>query len=187
MKILWNLNHAPGAHPALIVLGVALVLSTITDLRSRKISNSVTFSAALIGIVLHAVTGGGWLALSSGLGFLVWLIGGMLVWQTGGLGAGDVKMVAAAGALLGLLGAFWMYFLSNLIQVVYLFGRWAVQGTLADNFRLLGSWLYSIVSPGTKKIHFKPVGMEDRTPHAPFMLLGVVAMMALSYYGVLPW
>jgi Flp pilus assembly protein protease CpaA len=190
VKIYWTLTQSPGAHAALWVLLVALCVSTITDLRQRKIFNFATFPAALLGFVIHGWMGGGLMLLSSFLGFAIWLAVGIAAWSAfrgEGLGAGDVKMVAAMGALIGFWPAFWAYFISNLTMVAYLPLRWLVQGTLTENLRLMLTWLHSLLSPGSKVVHFKPVGMEDRTPHAPLMLFGVIAMLTLSHFGVLPW
>ena len=186
----WTLMHAPGVNPALVVLFGALSVATVTDLRHRRIPNVVTFPVALVGVALHALTGGGWAALSSAVALCLWLAGGLAFWSASrgqGIGAGDVKMAMASGALLGFWPTFWLVFASNLLQVFYLFVRWLVQGTGGENFRRLGTWIYSIVSPGTKVVHFKPAGMEDKTPHAPFMLLGAIAVVVLDKYGVLPW
>ncbi len=187
VKIYWTLTQTPGGHAALVVLLLALCVSTVTDLRQRKIWNYATFPAALLGFVLHGYLGGGWMLLSSVVAFALWLSAGIAVWTTGGVGAGDIKMLAAMGALIGFWPAFWAYFISNLTMVAYLPVRWLVQGTLIANLRLIGTWLHSLLSPGTKVIHFTPVGMEDKTPHAPLFLFGVIATMILSHYGVLPW
>jgi prepilin signal peptidase PulO-like enzyme (type II secretory pathway) len=189
----WSLMHAadaPGAAAATVVLFGALAVASVTDLRSRRIPNIVTFPIAAVGVCLHALTGGGWAALSSAVALALWFIGGITFWSLSrgqGIGAGDVKMAMASGALWGFWPTFWLVFASNLLQVGYLFVRWLVQGTGGENFRRLGTWVYSIVSPGTKVVHFQPAGMEDKTPHAPFMLLGAALVLLLDKYERLPW
>lgn len=73
-----------------------------TDLRSRRIPNALTGAAALAGIALHGWDGG-----LAGLGSatLACLIAGslfLLPYIAGGMGAGDVKLMAALGAVSGL-------------------------------------------------------------------------------------
>src|SRR5947209_4215702 len=151
LHISWSLLSAKGATAALGILLAALVLSTVTDLSRRRIPNSVTFSAALLGLVLHGLYGGFPGLLSSFVGFAIWLTVGIGFWSMSrgqGIGAGDVKMAAATAALLGLLPTFWVVFLSNLLQVTYLFLRWIVQGTAWVNFKQVYTWIFSIVSPG---------------------------------------
>jgi prepilin peptidase CpaA len=71
------------------------------DLRTRRIPNVVTLSLAVIGIALSArgASGHSTLAALAGLalGFLLMLPGHLF----GGTGAGDVKLFAAMGTLLG--------------------------------------------------------------------------------------
>jgi len=82
---------------ALLVAGVACM----TDLRSRRIPNVLTFGAASTALMAHVVAGGGhglWLAIAG------WVLGAavfFLPFALGGLGAGDVKLLAALGAILG--------------------------------------------------------------------------------------
>lgn len=86
----------------ILVITVVTVLSAaIYDYRSRLIPNVITFAAMLTGLVLHSAhTGwnGLWFSFA-GLG----LGGGMLLvfYLLGGMGAGDVKLLASVGALLG--------------------------------------------------------------------------------------
>jgi prepilin peptidase CpaA len=98
----------------LIVLGVLLGISFVTDIASRRILNVVTFPAMLIGLVYHTATTGLEGILFSGAGFLVGLAVLFIPFVLGGMGAGDVKLLAAVGALAGtsfvlstfILGAF---------------------------------------------------------------------------------
>lgn len=184
------LTRSPAADTAIGALGLALVVASVTDLARRRIPNWITFSAAVAGFVIHGMAGGRWLLASSLAGFFLWFFAGFAFWTLSrgqGIGAGDVKMAMASGALLGAWPTLYVVFLSNLAQVVYLFLRWLVTGTLWANAKLLFAWLISLLAPNTKVVHFKPVGMEDKTPHAPFMLIGALVTVYLSRKGVLPW
>lgn len=81
-------------------MGVVAV-ATLTDLRSQRIPNTLTLPAAGAGLVLNGLFFGldGLLASASG-----WAVGCALLlplFLLRGLGAGDVKLVAALGALKG--------------------------------------------------------------------------------------
>lgn len=84
------------------------LIACVTDLKSRKIPNWLTFSVMVIGIVgvigLEPVN---WktplLGLGTGLGLLV------VPFMLGGMGAGDLKLLMALGALLGPVRIFWVF------------------------------------------------------------------------------
>jgi prepilin peptidase CpaA len=88
------------------------------DLRTNRIPNYLTFGSALAGLGYQAWLNGwtgladGFLGLGLGFGLLIFFY-----WK-GGLGAGDVKALAALGAWLGPL------------QTVYLFIYMAISGVL---------------------------------------------------------
>jgi prepilin peptidase CpaA len=84
----------------LIALAVA-GLACVTDLRTRRVPNALTFPAALAGLAFHLFAHGfsglGWSVAGALLGLLVFLP----MFALGGLGAGDVKLAAAVGAWVG--------------------------------------------------------------------------------------
>jgi prepilin peptidase CpaA len=86
--------------PNLVII-LILVISIITDLRDRKILNIVTLPAILTACIYHFFTSGLEGFYFSGQGFLVGL--GLLIipFLMGGIGAGDVKLLAAVGAWKG--------------------------------------------------------------------------------------
>jgi prepilin peptidase CpaA len=85
-----------------LALAAALVLAcTVTDVYQRRIPNCLTLPAIVIGLIL-GIMGNGWGGfLSSLLGLVIGF--GLLFfpYYLGGMGAGDVKLMAALGALLG--------------------------------------------------------------------------------------
>ena len=78
----------------LAALGCGLT-GAVTDLRTRRIPNLLTAPSMLIGLLLHLASGG-WKEGATALAALL-LCGAvfLLFHLAGGMGAGDVKLIAA--------------------------------------------------------------------------------------------
>ena len=90
-----------------VAVAVLILAASVCDLNSRRIPNALTFGAAAIAVAMHVLLNGwsGLLLAVSG-----WAAGFALfapVYAVRGIGAGDVKLLAAIGAWLGPVGALW--------------------------------------------------------------------------------
>jgi prepilin peptidase CpaA len=94
----------PHALAALLVAFVAM----LCDVRTRRIPNVLTLAAAAAALVFGFVSDG---AAGLGMSAAGWLVGAALFFPffaLGGMGAGDVKLLAALGAWLGPADAVWL-------------------------------------------------------------------------------
>ena len=92
--------------PAVVAVALCVVASAF-DVRSRRIPNALTFGAVAAALAFHGWTRGleGILGAASGFGVGFALFFPMFA--LGGMGAGDVKLLAALGAWLGPAAAAW--------------------------------------------------------------------------------
>jgi prepilin peptidase CpaA len=84
-----------------IFVGILLAVACVSDVRTRRIPNVLTLSAAGGALLFHLATGG-WSAAGWSLAGL--FVGALLffpMFALRGMGAGDVKLLAAVGAWLG--------------------------------------------------------------------------------------
>ena len=92
--------------PLLVVLA-AVAVAVVTDLRSFKIYNALTLPLVVWGLAYHGINAGfagladsaAGMAVGFGVFFVVFLLGGM--------GGGDVKLMAGVGAWLGCRSSSW--------------------------------------------------------------------------------
>ena len=105
-----------------VALAATVVTAAITDLYNQRIPNWLTIPATVLAFCLqfaggdwHHVLGG---VLGSLAGFSL-LIG---FYAKGGMGAGDVKLMACIGAFVGAYRVFWIFVYTTLIGGVYALG-----------------------------------------------------------------
>jgi prepilin peptidase CpaA len=84
-----------------VVLTLMVIAAAVSDLRTRRIPNWIPVSGAALGFALHVWTGGPWGAISSVAGAALGLGIFITLYIAGGMGAGDVKLFSAVGAIVG--------------------------------------------------------------------------------------
>jgi prepilin peptidase CpaA len=171
----------------LAAVALATLVASVTDLWKFKVYNALTVPTLLLGVVISARLGGGAGLVSSllgaGLGF------GLLIlfFAAGGVGAGDVKLLAAVGAWLGPHLTLEVFVASALCGGVYslalVFARGGVLGLalelIAARSRLLapGSWSLPV---STIEVE---VGRTDRRRR----LVPFAAMICLGFFATMAW
>jgi prepilin peptidase CpaA len=82
------------------ILAAVVVWAAVCDVRARRIPNALTVAALLVALVLRGAMGGGELLLGlAGFGMALLVL--VPLFALGGVGGGDVKLLAAVGAFLG--------------------------------------------------------------------------------------
>ncbi|MCK5241798.1 prepilin peptidase [bacterium] len=160
----------------LSVLGIILLIATITDLAKHKVYNWLTFPALGLGLGLNVALQG-----VPGLWFGVagLLIGGLLFFPAflwGGMGAGDIKLVAVVGAFAG-----WIFVLNVALYTALVGGVIAVvvlivKGELWQTLKNISRFLRSIFVP---KLTIEPLSKKYPMPYALAIALGTLAAYLL--------
>ncbi len=170
----------------LVTTFLVVAFSAFTDIRTRKIKNWVTLPAIVLGLAVHAVAfkwdlgqglGLKWSLLGLVIGALPFLV--MNTIDSRAFGMGDVKLMAAVGALLG-----WPMMLEVLLYVALAGGVVAVAVLIRR--RVLRRTLSGMLArqEGKKKEKKKEEGSEDhRSQYIPYGVAiagGTVLVLALE-------
>lgn len=131
---------------ALITLVTGLVVAVLSDLAVRRIPNAVTFSMVITALVLHT-----WFGQWEGLMFsLAGLLTGLLcflpLYVFAAMGAGDVKLLTAVGALVGskvvFIAALMTVIAGGVIALAYI----TIKGGLPAMFRRYVSMFWLLLA-----------------------------------------
>ena len=157
-------------HVQSAILLIVTAVCAITDARSGKVYNVITYPTALAGVGLSFFYFGPPAPLTSVLGLLVGLTFFGLLRRISGMGAGDVKLMAAVGALKGLpflvYDTFYILCAASVTALILI----AWQGRLIPVLKWVAFTLASVVSPK----HSVPNRNYEMTPmpFAPAIFIG---------------
>ena len=103
----------------MIFLGSVLIASAYNDLKVQKIPNLLTYPTIIVAIAYHGVTGGSDGLFFSLSGLCVGTAVILIPYLFGGMGAGDVKLMGASGAVLGVKGISVAFIITALAGGIY--------------------------------------------------------------------
>jgi prepilin peptidase CpaA len=126
-----------------LLLLVLIMTSGFCDLKERKIPNKITFSGILIGILINLFTGGWTGLLQATIGLFAGLAIFFLPFVMGGMGAGDVKLMGAIGALMGWQFSVMTAVYSALVGGVMVLGYLIFKRTLRETLKKM---IYSLIT-----------------------------------------
>lgn len=121
-----------------------IAIASWTDLRSRRVPNWLVLPFMAAGPVVSIVVAGGHGLLESFLGWgLAALVFGLLNWL-GGMGMGDVKLMAAIGAWVGprqlFLAMILTFLAGGVIAIVWSVIKGFAGELFSNTGALMGSW-----------------------------------------------
>lgn len=143
------------------------LVGSVFDVKSRRIPNFITLPSILLGLAMHLAFGGWKQLLSSLAAGLICGAVFLLFYIAGGMGAGDVKLMAAVGCIAG------MPHVSYLLVLTALSG-----GVMAVVLAVArGQFRQTVMNVGALATHHSHEGLQ---PH-PDLNLSNQATLRLPY------
>ncbi|WP_330948630.1 A24 family peptidase [Virgibacillus sp. MG-45] len=161
------------------LLFVFLIIAFLIDIKHHKIPNWLSLSGMLVGILYHLVTNGLDGLIFSFFGLLVAGAIFMLLYLFKAIGAGDVKLFAAIGAIVGVQLVLYMMMYSIIVAgliaiVILLFTKTFLQKLTSAFFHIIGSIL-------SKDLQGLEEFKTTKSTRFPFMY-AVLPAVAITYY-----
>jgi prepilin peptidase CpaA len=158
------------------VLAAGLVAAVLIDVRSRRIPNWLTALMAGAGLVMAAGGVSGLTLGQAGLGLLAGLVLMLPGHALGATGAGDVKLMAAVGAILGPATVFSAFLATavagGIFALVVAMRRGRLHATLDGTRRL-------IASPAEGKLTVEATGKSNRFAYGPAIAVGTLVAVLM--------
>lgn len=155
---------------------LSAVTACVVDVRTARIPNALTAASVAAALVAHSVLPAGHGLSAAVGGALTGLAVFLPIFALGGLGGGDVKLMAALGAWLGWERSVWMALYTAIAGGVLALAWAFSQGYLRrafSNLRALGTlWLVAGVRPMPDLT--LEAGRGPRLPYAVPILAGVL-------------
>jgi prepilin peptidase CpaA len=167
-------------HPNLVLPLLLALWMAVNDVRENRIPNYLTLGCALAGLGyqlgFHGLAGlaDGLLGMVLGFGLLI------IFYCLGGMGAGDVKALAALGTWLGpwqtLLLFVYMAFSGLLVMVVFLWWKGLLWGKIQRVWQFLLSWILLQSRQPTSSPGASAPAKKEGIPYGAALALGMVIL-----------
>jgi prepilin peptidase CpaA len=174
-----------------IIVVLAFVgVTAVTDVWKFKIYNALTLPLLCMGLIYHGLAGGAAEFTGSFLGALFGFAVLLTFYAMGGMGGGDVKLMAAVGAWLGMPQTFYVFIASSLAAGCYALCLIIAHRTAGETWVGFQVLWHRIMAFG------RYLGAEDRVetalsradrarrviPFAAMVAVGVVATLVWSRF-----
>jgi prepilin peptidase CpaA len=171
-----------------ILLGILVAIAAVFDIRYRRIPNWLVLAGIVVGLAWN-VYSSGWSGLlraseGLGLGFILYFP----LYLIRARGAGDVKLLAAVGAIAGPLNCFWIFLLTavlgGVIALILLLFRGRVRHTFFNVGWMIQDLLHLRAPYRSNEELDVTSGKGMRLPHGAMIAVGVLAFFFITKYGV---
>jgi prepilin peptidase CpaA len=176
------MTYLPAGIQALIALVV--LIAAISDLRTRRVPNWLTFSGVIVAIALNAFLfelPGLWFSLKGlGVAFGVYFA----LYLLHAMGAGDVKLMAFLGAAAGWANWLGIFVLTAILGGIVGLLLIATKGRFRKTFQNIG-WIFLSARLGRAPYKDNPEldvrsGLGMRLPHAVMIACGALGFLVAA-------
>lgn len=176
------------AGAAQILLGILVLVAAGYDIRYRRIPNWLVLTGIVTGFAWNLYASGwsglGHAAAGLGLGFALYFP----LYLLRARGAGDVKLLAAVGALVGPGNCFWVFLLTailgGVIAMVVLLLHGRVRHTFF-NMSFIMSDLTKLRAPYKSSDELDVTTSKGlRLPHGAMIAVGAAAFVAMAQFRI---
>lgn len=168
--------------PVLIVTTTCLACA-ISDIRTFRVANAWTLPLLATGLLFHLAVGGwsglGRSAAGAGFGFLVLIV----PYALGGMGAGDVKLLAGVGAWLGMPVTYHVLIAAALFCGAYAVILTIMTGRIRETISEVVAMIQGIPRPARLPVQVVVEGANRHRrviPFAAMITLGLVSTLVTS-------
>lgn len=165
--------------PSPFALAAVLIAcaACVTDLATRRVPNVLTLPAIAAGVLAHSILPNGQGVGAAALGAIVGLAVFFPIFALGGLGAGDVKLMAALGSWIGAMPVVWVALYGAVAGGVLAIFVSVSQGYLRQALTNIGSLFLFWSVQGVKPMPALTLehGRGPRLPYALPILIGLLA------------
>jgi prepilin peptidase CpaA len=170
-----------------ILLGILVAAAAIYDIRFRRIPNWLVLAGIVAGVAWN-VYSSGWSGLGRGaaglgLGFALYFP----LWLVRARGAGDVKLLAAVGAITGPGNCFLIFLLTailgGIIALMLLMFRGRVRQTFFNVAWILRDLMHFRAPYQSSGELDVTTNKGMRLPHAAMIAVGAIAFLYMVHIG----
>lgn len=162
----------------IVLVIILVILAAIMDVRSQRIPNYLTLPGCGIGLMYHVLASGknGLMFSFAGLALGMCLL--LLFYLLGGMGAGDVKLMGAIGALLGWEGILKAFLFSALIGGLYSIVAMAKAHVFREFLKNIWGTLKGLIF--TQTISYVPLNCPLKLYYGPVIAIGTILSLWLG-------